>query len=225
MSDLYNNSSGGTTPYIAPSFIIHENKKIKYDELGEVRAIVDIVTNEKKDYSQLKKHLVKVFAVAFAVCIVVDIIRVSVFTFNREKWKKIPILRVTTVNNLITYSKPDKMDKDFISEVTFERCSFTDSKYIGIYKQHKSICEKNGLLFSSCDEITEVLGEPVRQEEEYKPEEITDAQWTLDQAKYGADKRRFRKKYYYAYDFFGETCLIMVRYYDDIAIEIEKVIE
>lgn len=215
----------GTTPYTAPSFIIYENKKFKYDEIGEIKAIVDIVTTEQKSFNQQKKRLVKYFSIALAVCIVVDIIRVVFFTFDSKKWEKIPALRVTTIGNLISESKADKMDQEFINVVIVDRASFTDDDYINLFNSYRSYRAKNCLLYKSADEINDILGEPVRQVEEFDPLNMTPEQKDLDEAQYGTDYRRLRNDYYYAFDFLDETCLIKVRYYDNIAVSIEKVTE
>lgn len=58
MYDYSDGSKRGTTPYIAPHFIIHENKKFVYDDVGNIRAITDIETEYSKNVRNTKKKLV-----------------------------------------------------------------------------------------------------------------------------------------------------------------------
>lgn len=58
MYDYSDRAKRGTTPYIPPKFIIYENKKFVYDDIGEVRAITDIETEYSKSVRNTKKKLV-----------------------------------------------------------------------------------------------------------------------------------------------------------------------
>jgi hypothetical protein len=56
-----NNNKNGVCPYVAPNFIIEENKEIKYDEVGNIKAIVDKTKYENVLKQQEKNEFVYIF--------------------------------------------------------------------------------------------------------------------------------------------------------------------
>lgn len=213
-------SNKGTAPYTAPRFVIYENKTIKYDEVGNIRAIVDIETTEMKASKQLKKKLIKIFLIALAVCIVFEIIRISVFTYTAKRWQKYPSLRPAMVGNLIKISKPSVGTDTFIHTVTNNFSSFTNDYNRQKYYNMRSSLYDNSLLLNTDEEIHEALGEP------YKTVYEEEQQSTLKEEYYNeAHEIKYKTEYFYAYSLGNKEYSISVLYYENIAISIQKEIE
>ena len=72
-----NNREKGVSPYVSPDMIIEENKEIKYDEIGDIKAVVDkaqlesrLKQGEKDAFWQMFKKAciyVALFGIASAV--------------------------------------------------------------------------------------------------------------------------------------------------------------
>lgn len=73
MYDYSKNHSKRNTPYTAPTVVVYENKKFKYDEVGKIKAIVDIETETQKDERLLKKKLLKIFLIAYLIAVFIDL--------------------------------------------------------------------------------------------------------------------------------------------------------
>ena len=63
-----NNKDKGVCPYVAPDFRIEETKEIKYDEIGNIKAVID----KEKYESNIKKQEKEAFWQVFKkICIYV----------------------------------------------------------------------------------------------------------------------------------------------------------
>lgn len=212
-------SNKGTTPYTAPRFVIYENKTIKYDETGNIRAIVDIETEDIKANKQLKKKLIKIFFISLAVCIVLEILRLSVFTYTAKRWQKYPSLRPAMVGNLIKISKPSVGTDAFIHTITDNYSSFTNDYYRQKYNNMRDSLYKNSLLLNTDKEIHEALGEPYKTVYE-------EQQSTIKEEYYNENHEiKYKTEYFYAYSLGNKEYSVSVLYYENIAIRIQKEIE
>lgn len=206
MYDYSKNNTKGTTPYTAPRFVIYENKVIKYDETGRIRAIVDAETKTQKEEKCLKKRLFKFFTVAFAVCLVLEIVKCTFFTFSAKKWQEHPKLRPAIIHNLIKISSPNTGEKVFIDTITLNEKSFTEELYVQKYENMRKLTDKDSLLFLTVDEVHSILGEPDPGVNDSFFDDLSE---------------RYSAEYFYAYpEDNGSVCWVAVEYYDNIVIRI-----
>lgn len=219
---MYSNFNGdgkGITPYTAPALVIYENKKFKYDEIGNIKAIVDIETTEQKQTKFFVKKLVKTFVVLFVIFIAIDIIRINVFTFSVKKWQKHPALRITMTENFNKICTPNAGEKAFIKSVCENRKSFSDDAHKSKLESMKKVNEDDSLLFLSDKEVALILGEPVLKNELYPDDELTEEQKVFNQLEYGKNPARYTAAFYDAYELKGEKYYVYAEYYDDIVIK------
>ena len=68
------NKKNGSTPYVSPNCYINENKEIKYDEIGNIKAVID---RKQYDYNIKQSKLTAFKSFLIKACIWVGIFGIA----------------------------------------------------------------------------------------------------------------------------------------------------